>query len=98
MHEFHDFYSSKAWQNCRNAYAKSVQGLCERCLRNGLLTPGVIVHHKIPLDAESVNNPDISLNWNNLELLCRNCHAEAHAKNPKRYKVDAMGRVITKDF
>ena len=40
------FYLSPAWQNCRNTYAQSVGGLCERCLRKGLYVPGEIVHHK----------------------------------------------------
>ena len=38
------FYKSRAWQNCARAYAKSKGGLCERCLRDGIVTAGVIVH------------------------------------------------------
>ena len=91
----HGFYKTKAWQKTRNAYAKSVGGLCEECLRNGIIKAGEIVHHKQPLTPENINNPNVTLNWNNLELLCRDCHAKMHGA-VKRYKVDEMGRVILK--
>ena len=46
MSEFnHDFYTTFEWKRCREAYAKSVGGLCERCLKKGLVVPGEIVHH-----------------------------------------------------
>ena len=86
------FYKSKSWQKCRGAYASSVGGLCERCKKKGLIKAGVIVHHKKPITPANIYDPDITLNFNNLELLCRDCHAEVH-KGPKRYKVDAMGRI-----
>lgn len=79
MREFaRAFYKSKAWQDCREAYIQSVHGLCERCLSKGLYIPGKIVHHKILLTPENINNPDICLNWENLELLCQDCHNKEH--------------------
>lgn len=48
-------------------------GLCVRCGK-----PGEIVHHKIYLTPENIGNPDISLNPDNLETLCRDCHALEH--------------------
>ena len=86
------FYKSRAWRNCRAAYAKSVGGLCEQCLKKGIYKPGEIVHHKAELSPENIDNPEITLAWENLELLCRDCHAKAHG-TVKRYKVDEMGRV-----
>lgn len=85
------FYRSKAWQRCRNAYAKSVGGLCERCLACGVYTPGEIVHHKREITVDNINNPSITLNWDNLELVCRDCHSVEHSK--KRYFIDDSGRV-----
>ena len=87
------FYKSKAWQACRLAYAKQVGGLCECCLKMGIYTPGVIVHHRIPITPENIEIPEITMNFDNLELLCRDCHAEQHSKNLKRYKVDDFGHV-----
>lgn len=87
------FYKSKAWQRTRDTYAASVGGLCERCLQSGLYTAGEIVHHKRELTPENIADPNISLCWDNLELLCRDCHGKAHGK-VKRYRVDEFGRVI----
>lgn len=64
------------------------------CRARGLIVPGEIVHHKIHIEPENINNPNIALNWDNLQLLCRQCHGEAHG-TAKRYKVDEFGRVTT---
>lgn len=56
------------------------------------MKPGEIVHHKVHLTPDSINDPTVALSWDNLELLCRTCHAKAHGA-AKRYKVDKMGRV-----
>ena len=88
------FYKTKAWQDCRNAYIKRVGGLCEKCLKKGLIVPAEIVHHKIHLNAENVSDPNISLNPDNLEALCRTCHGIEHPQGrAKRYTIDADGRV-----
>ena len=87
------FYHSQAWKRCRNAYAKAAGGLCERCLKQGLYNPGKIVHHKVALTPDNIRDPGVALAWDNLELVCRNCHAELHGTE-KRYRVDALGRVL----
>lgn len=89
------FYKTTAWQNCREAYAKSVGGLCERCYAKGLVVPGEIVHHKTYLTPDNVHDNNVTLNWANLELLCRECHGAEHDKKVRRYKVDELGRVTT---
>lgn len=86
-------YGSYAWQKCRIAYSSSVGGLCERCLARGFYTPGEIVHHKIHINPNNISNPEITLNFENLELLCRDCHAKEHERNVKRFSVDELGRV-----
>ena len=85
------FYGTSAWIKASKAYKKSVGGLCERCLKSGLVRPGVFVHHKIHLTLDNIDDPDITLNWKNLECLCRDCHAAEHAR--KRYVIDANGYV-----
>ena len=67
------FYKSTAWIKCRNSYIKKVHGLCERCER-----PGYIVHHKIHLNEKNISDPDVTLNHDNLEYLCLDCHNEHH--------------------
>lgn len=88
------FYSSKAWKDCRREYRKSVGGLCERCLARGLIVPGEIVHHKVHLSPANITDPSVALSWDNLELVCRECHEAIHNERVKRYKVDEMGRVL----
>ena len=91
------FYKSKAWQHCREGYAASVGGLCEDCLKKGLVTPGEIVHHKIAITPENVTDPSVTLNWENLKLVCRNCHAIEHGARICRYTVDQIGRVKVRE-
>ena len=86
---------TEQWKSCRDAYAASVGGLCEKCYAQGRIVPGEIVHHKVHLDPQNVNDPEVTLNWENLQLLCRDCHGAEHRKREKRYKVDALGRVTT---
>ena len=89
------FYKSSAWLRCRAGYIAKVGGLCEKCYQRGIYRPGVIVHHKIPITKENISDPTITLNWDNLELVCRDCHAEEHNGRPKRYEVGPDGKVKT---
>lgn len=98
--DYKHFYCTNAWVKCRESYKKYRGGLCERCYAKGLIVPGKVVHHKIYLNAETVNDPSITLNFDNLELLCAKCHEQEHdringgARTAKRYFVDEFGKVI----
>lgn len=88
------FYAGRPWVKCRRAYLNSKGGLCERCLAKGLIQPATEVHHKIRITPENVTDPNIALNWGNLEALCSACHKEEHtARKGRRYTVDECGRV-----
>ena len=87
------FYKTAGWKKTRKAYASSKGGLCERCLKAGRITPGEIVHHTIHLTPENINDERVTLDWNNLELLCRDCHGKEHARK-KRYTIAPDGRVL----
>lgn len=81
----YSFYHSGSWKKQRE-YIKAVRfGLCERCLKRGVFKKGEIVHHKIHLTPENINNKDVTLNEKNLELLCRDCHAEEHKDERDTY-------------
>ena len=90
------FYGSQVWKNCRSEYKKSVGGLCERCKAKGIIEPGYIVHHKRYVTAHNITDPSVLLNYDNLELLCMNCHNEEHGKHKhdRRYMVDEFGRIL----
>ena len=79
---------------------QSVHHLCERCLRKGIMTPAEIVHHKIELTPENSDDPLITLNTDNLEAVCRECHAQVHEyyQSKKRYKILEGGRVVSREF
>ena len=92
------FYTSWIWRKCRKAFAESKGNLCERCLKRGIIQPGtkeqpLEVHHKKPLTADNVTDPNIALAWTNLELLCKQCHDEEREGRAKRWKVGPDGRV-----
>lgn len=68
------FYDSKAWKDCRKsfiAYRITIDGgMCQHC-KDKL---GYIVDHIIELTPENINNPNITLNHNNFQYLCLECH------------------------
>ena len=78
-------------------YKKKVK-FCERCMRNGELVAGEIVHHKIHLSPENYKDVNVALNEANLELLCRKCHALEHSKGGKgRYIIDDNGDLFIRE-
>ena len=89
------FYSSDAWKKTRAAYIKKANGLCERCRAVGDITPGKIVHHKKYITPNNINNPSITLSFNNLELLCEDCHNKEHKrKENTRYRFAEDGSLL----
>ena len=87
------FYLSKSWRACRDAYFRKQNGVCERCG-----SAGAIVHHKRYITPDNINNPKITLNFDNLELLCQDCHNKEHKKKIKtentRYSIDDEGNIL----
>ena len=89
-----DFYNSPAWKSTRNEYRRYKGGLCELCWNEGIIKAGEIVHHKTELTPDNITDPEIALSWNNLQLVCRECHAKIHDRRQRRYTLDELGRVI----
>lgn len=87
------FYNSREWRECRRAYISHVGGLCERCKAKGIIQAGRVVHHKVRLTAENYTRPEISLSFQNLELLCQSCHEEEH-RGKRRYSFTEDGMVV----
>lgn len=67
------FYNSDRWIKCRDSYMQSKKYICERC---GEIA--VICHHKIHLTPNNIDDPDITLNWDNLKAVCLDCHNRIH--------------------
>ncbi len=68
------FYNSAAWKKARQAYIELKFGLCERCGAPNSKQ----VHHKKYLTPNNIDDPDITLNFDNFELLCDICHQKEH--------------------
>ena len=68
-----EFYHSTAWKRLSRTFLLSKNYICERCGKSA-----EIAHHRRYLNAENVLNPDISLNPDNLEALCLDCHNTEH--------------------
>ncbi len=92
-----DFYSSAAWIRCRRSFLNSKMHICERCQnKNGV---GNIVHHKTYITPDNINDPDVTLSWDNLECLCQVCHNREHHKEDEAVTAeglvfDEMGRLV----
>ena len=89
-----EFYESRRWRSVRAAYAASVDGLCERCRKHGRFVPGDIVHHKVHLTPNNVNDPNLAYGWDNLELLCIECHNTVHGTDKPTVIFDEEGNCI----
>lgn len=90
------FYLSKEWRRARAYVFNRDVGLCVKC---GAF--GEIVHHKVPLSPGNISNLEIALGESNLELLCRECHALAHAgelATDSRLTFDEDGNVVKREF
>ena len=92
------FYSSKTWQDCRNAYMKQAHYLCEDCLKRGIYKPAKEVHHIEELTPANIHRPEITLNFENLVALCKECHKARHneCNKDRRYMFGAGGEIILK--
>lgn len=89
------FYQSAAWKRTRQTVVKRANGLCERCKAAGLYVPGVIVHHKEYITPTNVQDASITLNLDNLEYLCEDCHNKEHKAKPNnRYRFDSDGKLL----
>lgn len=79
------FYNGKEWKKCRDSFKESKHHICERC--QGI---GEEVHHKIWLTPKNINDPYITLSWDNLELLCQSCHSKEHMSKYDVVREDVM--------
>lgn len=85
------FYSGAAWQQVRDSYIKSQGWLCEIHRANGDIVPAEIVHHRQELTPDNINDPAVALSYDNLQAVCRDCHAAIHSG--KRYTVLSDGSI-----
>ena len=77
--ELQRFYANTPWQRIRRRMIIESGGVCASCGQIVTDTSDLIVHHKIELTPENYKDVSISLNPDNLEVLCWACHSKHHA-------------------
>lgn len=82
------FYKGKAWRKVSGLYMASKNYVCERC--GGV---GTICHHKKYITPYNINDPNITLNMDNLECLCQECHNLEHMLKKPLTVFDEEGNI-----
>ena len=67
------FYNSRAWRKTQKLFLMQKCYTCEDCGDSA-----VIVHHIRHITAININDPEITLNFENLRALCVACHNKTH--------------------
>lgn len=86
------FYDSARWKHTQEAVMKAYNYTCQRCGR-----PAKIVHHRVWLNEQNINSPEITLGWDNLVPLCQDCHNREHRggrETRQGLAFDATGRLV----
>lgn len=77
--------SGSKWQRVRERIIRRDYGLCQECRRKGMTTAGKEVDHIVP-DFKGGSDMD-----DNLELLCKKCHAEKTKRDLGQREIRAVG-------
>ena len=89
------FYNSSAWKRLSEYIRVSRHFTCEECGEYGTQ-----VHHIEEITPENINDASITLNENNLQLLCEECHNKKRKKEAdvnNGLKFDSNGDLISVD-
>lgn len=75
-----EIYNSREWKELRIAKLRSTKGLCEECLKEGIVKSARCVHHIVPIETARTKDEmkRLAFDWNNLMSLCKSCHARIH--------------------
>lgn len=80
--KYKDFYNTPLWKSIREKKFGDADGLCEKCLKKGIVRVGREVHHIVPIEQDWSKR----LDYDNLILLCPSCHQEAHNRDSQLQK------------
>lgn len=86
----HAFYCSGAWRSLSYNIKVERGGKCERCGFTAVTKEDwskLIGHHKIELTDDNIDDPSISLNPGNIEIICLDCHNKEHRRFGGRHHV-----------
>ena len=72
--------NSKRWQEVKRIVWQRTNGLCEECMKQGIVRAGIDCHHIVPV--ETATTPQemerLCFDVNNVRLLCIACHSAIH--------------------
>ena len=75
-------YDSREWKELRAAKLRSTNGLCEECMKHGIVTSARCVHHIVPIETartkDEMKRLAIDCGLQGLMSLCYACHARIH--------------------
>jgi hypothetical protein len=75
------FYNCSEWRNLRMSLILIRGNRCQSCEKIGFDSPDLVGHHTpIELNDENVNDAMISLNPDNILIVCRWCHDAEHTR------------------
>ena len=70
-------------------------GVCERCYSIGEMRPAKVVHHIIHLTPQNINDPHVTLSFDNFQRLCQDGHAVVHSGLVQtRARFDSDGNLV----
>ena len=77
-----EIYNSREWKELRIAKLRSTNGLCEECMKQGIITSARCVHHVVPIETartkDEMKRLAIDCGLQGLRALCFACHARIH--------------------
>ena len=75
-----EIYNSREWKELRIAKLRSTNGLCEECLKQGIVTSARCVHHVVPIETARTKDEmrRLAFDEHNLMSLCQSCHSRIH--------------------
>ena len=77
-----EIYNSREWKELRIAKLRSTNGLCEECMKQGIVTAARCVHHVVPIETartkDEMRRLAIDCGLQGLKSLCFACHARIH--------------------
>lgn len=89
-----EIYNSREWKELRIAKLRSTNGLCEECMKDGIVTAAHAVHHRHPIE-ESTSKAEMrkwAFMWENLVSVCDACHAKIHKEERSHSKEAVKAR------
>ena len=80
--KYNSFYQSTEWKALRWQKFCDCNGLCELCLKNGIINEAREIHHIVPIEIDWSKR----LEYENLIALCPQHHQEQHNRDSQLQK------------